>query len=312
MKKIPFISQLKRSEQEQWIQQLNLLIDHVEIVLPEQVSEADKWEVEVVIAANPSEEQIRQFPNLVWAQSLWAGVEKLVKILPANVALVRLIDPQLAETMAEAVVAWTLYLQRNMPFYARQQQNKIWKQLPVKLAKETRVSILGAGELGVTALSYLAKFNYQLKYWNRSNKQLGNVEHYQGSSGLQAMLSKTDILISLLPLTKETHGLLNDETLKWLPHGAQIINFSRGAILDTSSLLPLLDDGSIAHAVLDVFEQEPLPPSSELWEHPSITVLPHISAPTNLISASRIVASNINEYLMTGQLSEAVDRNKGY
>ena len=312
MKKIPFISQLKRSEQEQWIQQLNLLIDQVEIVLPDQMSEADKCEVEMVIAANPSEEQITQFPNLVWTQSLWAGVEKLVKILPDNVTLVRLIDPQLAETMAEAVVAWTLYLQRNMPFYAQQQQNKTWKQLPAKLARETRVSVLGAGELGVKALNYLAKFSYQLKYWNRSNKQLENVKHYQGRSGLQAMLSKTDILISLLPLTEETHGLLNDETLKWLPRGAQIINFSRGAILDTSSLLPLLENGSIAHAVLDVFEQEPLPSSSELWDHPSITVLPHISAPTNIISASHIVASNINEYLMTGQLPESVDRNKGY
>lgn len=312
MKKVPFISQLKRAEQEQWIQQLNLLIDDAEIALPEQISQAEKCQVEIVIAANPSEEQIRLFPNLVWVQSLWAGVEKLVKILPGHVTLVRLIDPRLAETMAEAAVAWTLYLQRNMPFYATQQQNKTWKQLPAKLARETRVSVLGAGELGVKALNYLAKFSYQLKYWNRSNKQLKNIEHFQGSSGLQAMLSKTDILISLLPLTEETHGLLNGETLKWLPRGAQIINFSRGAILDISSLLPLLDNGSIAHAVLDVFEQEPLPSSSELWDHPSITVLPHISAPTNLVSASQIAANNINEYFMTGQLPESVDRNKGY
>lgn len=312
MKKVPFIGQLKRAEQEQWINQLNQLIDGVEIVLPDQISDAENNTIEIAIAANPSEEQIIQFPNLVWVQSMWAGVEKLVKILPDNIALVRLVDPQLAETMAEAVVAWTLYLQRDMPFYAKQQESKTWTQLPAKLAKETRVSVLGAGELGITALNYLAKFDYQLKYWNRSSKQLKSIAHYQGRSGLQAMLSETDILISLLPLTDETHGLLDGETLKWLPHGSQLINFSRGAILNTSSLLPLLDDGSIAHAVLDVFEQEPLPSNSELWNHPSITVLPHISAPTNLISASQIVANNISEYLCTGQLPKAVDRNKGY
>jgi glyoxylate/hydroxypyruvate reductase len=312
MKKVPFISQLKIVEQEQWINQLNLLIDHVEIVLPDHISKTEKYAVEMAIVANPSEQQITQFPNLIWVQSLWAGVERLVKMLPDDIALVRLVDPQLAETMAEAVLAWTLYLQRNMPFYAQQQQNKTWKQLPAKLAKETRVSVLGAGELGITALHYLSKFNYQLKYWNRSNKQLNNIVHYQGRYGLQAMLSETDILISLLPLTDETHYLLNDETLKWLPKGAQLINFSRGAILDTSSLLPLLEDGSIAHAVLDVFEQEPLPSCSTLWSHPDITVLPHISAPTNIITASKIAAKNIANYVTKQEIPVAVDRSKGY
>jgi len=309
---IPFISQQNDNDKKLWLNKLNEQISCASIVLPEQLSEEERSNVTIVIVANPKIEALDHYPNLIWVQSLWAGVEKLVGELPEKVQLVRLIDPQLADTMAEAVLAWTLYLQRKMPAYAQQQRDKIWQQLPTKTAKETRISLLGSGELGIASLSRLNNFGYQLSYWSRTNKHLDGIKHYQGTSGLKQMLEYTDILICLLPLTPDTRYLLDHETLNYLPNGAQLINFSRGGVLDLSSLLSLLDNGKIEHAVLDVFEQEPLPPTAKVWHHKNITVLPHISAPTNVESACKIVEANISHYLNTNQLPVTVDRKKGY
>ena len=94
--------------------------------------------------------------------------------------------------------------------------------------------------------------------------------------------------------------------------GASLINFARGLIVDDDALLAALDSGHLDHAVLDVFSAEPLPAGSRYWTHPSVTVLPHISAPTNRTTASRIVSENLRRYFTTGEIPPTVDRGKGY
>ena len=93
---------------------------------------------------------------------------------------------------------------------------------------------------------------------------------------------------------------------------AILINFARGAIINTPELLQMLELGHISHAVLDVFDQEPLSADSILWQHPNITVLPHISAPTNMNSACEIVAKNIQRFRATGEIPPSVDKINGY
>ena len=97
-----------------------------------------------------------------------------------------------------------------------------------------------------------------------------------------------------------------------LPKSSRIINFARGGIINTPELLHMLELGHISHAVLDVFDHEPLSVNSELWQHPNITVLPHISAPTNLNSACEIVAKNITRFRITGEIPQSVDKINGY
>jgi glyoxylate/hydroxypyruvate reductase A len=110
----------------------------------------------------------------------------------------------------------------------------------------------------------------------------------------------------------ETKGLLNQQTLSRLPEGARLINFARGSIIDDDALLVMLDENHIDHAVLDVFMQEPLPVNHLYWQNASVTVLPHISAPTHPVSASDIVASNIKNFRLTGVIPPAVDPVRGY
>ena len=313
MSVIVFVSNLSNEEQQQWLTLLTQYLPDETILLPEQISSKQALSVELAIVANPDPKVLLSYPHLLWMHSLWAGVERLVsEFSHHNIKLVRLTDPQLAQTMAEACLAWTLYLHRNMPEYAQQQRDKNWQQLPCALASEVRVSILGAGKLGLAAIDQLKPLGYQVSCWSKTEKSIANVTSYTGELGLQKLLTKTDILINLLPLTQQNFKLLNQEKLSLLPKGAKLINFSRGAVLDTVALLALLKTGHLAHAVLDVFELEPLPVDSELWHHPHITILPHISAPTHMKTASILVAENIINYRQTGVIPHSVDFTLGY
>jgi glyoxylate/hydroxypyruvate reductase A len=97
-----------------------------------------------------------------------------------------------------------------------------------------------------------------------------------------------------------------------LPKGAQLINFARGDIVDTQALSTRLLSGQIKHAVLDVFAQEPLPSNDPLWTHPSLTILPHISAPTNHETAAAIVTEHLQNWFDHGAMPTPVSRRNGY
>ena len=148
-------------------------------------------------------------------------------------------------------------------------------------------------------------------------KQVSNLETYSGQAGLEIILSQSDIIVVLLPLTSETRHLLNSDTLgnvnkRANNRGACIINFARGAIIDKQALTDKIANQQIEHAVLDVFDKEPLADSDPLWQNPNITILPHISAPTNMTTASVIAVDNILNWLDSGQLPRTVDRQKQY
>lgn len=285
-----------------------------EVILPFDVLDAQqKAACTVAIIANPDPADIAQMPQLKWIHSVWAGVERVVADLGhTDLDIVRLIDPQLADTMAEAVLAWTLYVHRDMPAYAQQQREKQWRTLDYTQACQRTVGVLGLGALGDAAAKRLLASNFQVTGWSRSKKNVEGVTCFAGADELQAMLAASDIVVCLLPLTAETKGLLNAEKLAWMKPGAQLINFGRGPIIDDDALKAALDSGALKHAVLDVFAVEPLPSTQWQWSHPSVTVLPHISAPTNRDTASAIVAGNIRAYRDNGTIPTSVNTQRGY
>ncbi len=311
---LALIGSFAPGEQRQWLDALRQAMPHERILPLDEIATPD--EVEVAIVANPDPGVVRRFGKLAWMQSLWAGVEKLVaEPAFATIPIVRMVDPELARTMAEAVLAWTLYLHRDMPSYLAQQRACQWRQLPYVPPAERRVGLLGLGVLGKAAARVLRNAGFPVQGWSRSPGQLDDLPGVQarsGSDGLQAVIRGSDILVCLLPLTQDTRHLLDAALLGLLPPQASLINFGRGALIRTPDLLAALDAGRLGHAVLDVFEQEPLPPDSPLWLHPRVTVLPHISADTDPRSASGIVARNIGEWRQTGRIPPAVDRSRGY
>lgn len=311
---IPFATRLPASDQQAWLAALQQSLPETYTVLPiAALTPQQQIEAEVAIVANPNPADLMALPNLKWVQSLWAGVEALVvDTQGASFALVRMTDPQLAKTMAEAVLAWTLYLHRDMPRYRMQQTARLWQPHPCRLPQDRTVGILGLGKLGTAAAQTLSQQGFRVCGWKRSPANITGVTTFHGPSGLFDMLQQTHILVCLLPLTPSTYGLLNRQTLGMLTKGAALINFGRGPIVDTDALIDLLNQGQLSHGVLDVFNEEPLPPQSPLWTHPSITVLPHISALTHKPTAAKIVADNITEFFQTGKIPASVDRQLGY
>ena len=310
---VPFISMLPKADIDQWLKILKKKLPKERIVKFSSLKKADYKKIDVAIVANPNPTEVKKLVNLKWIQSVWVGVEKLVESFKGErVKIVRLVDPEMSRTMAEAVLSWVLYLHRDMHFYKVQQNKRVWKEADYIKPSKKVVSFIGLGELGRASAFKLIQNNFNVCGWSRVKKNISKVKSFTGELGLKKMLQQTDILVCLVPLTKKTKYLLNYKILSYLKKGASIINFARGAIINANDLVKLLNSGRIKHAVLDVFEQEPLPKTSILWKHKNVTVLPHISAHTDMDTASSIVCKNIKMYRLKNRIPKSVDLKRGY
>ncbi|MEP1576844.1 glyoxylate/hydroxypyruvate reductase A [Roseibium album] len=311
---VPFVPEATSHERDMWQEELGRTLAPYATVKPfEKLTDDERQTATVAIVANPDPADVAALPNLVWVQSLWAGVERLTAELPQDGPLiVRLADPQMADTMSEAVLAWTLYVHRDMPRYMHQQRDKVWQEQLLKTPQERTVGVLGLGKLGSASAQRLSANGFRVLGWSRGEKTRDGIICFHGKEGLFNLLGQSDIVVVLVPLTSETRGMLGSEELNGCKKGAAIINFARGPILDVDALVAALDRGHLSHAVLDVFDEEPLTPESPLWQHDKVTVLPHISAPTITGTASMIVARNIRAYLESGRIPQHVDRMQGY
>jgi glyoxylate/hydroxypyruvate reductase A len=295
-------------------------LDALRAALPEEslrevgeLSDSEAATVDIAIVADPDPAQLARLTSIKWIHSVWAGVERLVPLARERaLPLVRLHDPELARTMAEAVLAWTYYLQRDMRAYAANQRAAVWQPRPYRAPSETTVTLVGLGELGSAAAARLLDAGFRVRGWSRTQKHIPGVECYVGLSVLGTSIANADIVVLLVPLTPETKGLFNTSTFAAMKRGASLINFARGAVIARDALFDALNSGQLQHAVLDVFEQEPLPADDPFWRHPAVTVLPHISAPTNRRTAAKIVAENIRRYRADAGLPEFVDLERGY
>jgi glyoxylate/hydroxypyruvate reductase A len=141
---------------------------------------------------------------------------------------------------------------------------------------------------------------------------LAGLNCYAGQAALPDFLARCRVLVCLLPLTPDTQGILNRETLGQLKRGAYLINVARGGHLVEDDLLPLLASGQLAGATLDVFRTEPLPPEHPFWRHPQIRVTPHISAGTLPGKSMAQIVDKIGALTRGEPITGIVDRQRGY
>ncbi|MEM8728801.1 MAG: glyoxylate/hydroxypyruvate reductase A [Pseudomonadota bacterium] len=243
--------------------------------------------------------------------STWAGVETIVGNPTLQVPLTRMVDPGLTEGMTEWVTGHVLRHHLGMDAQIHGLKGEWRKDVP-PLARDRKVSILGLGALGRAAAEALVALNFDVAGWSRRAKDVPGVQCLCGEDGLTAALARAEILVLLLPLTPQTEDLLNADRLARLPDGAMILNPGRGPLIDDAALLAALETGRIAHATLDVFRTEPLPPDHSFWSHPRVTVTPHIASETRPGSAARVIAENIRRCEAGVQLLNQVDRETGY
>jgi glyoxylate/hydroxypyruvate reductase A len=231
---------------------------------------------------------------------------------------VRVVDPDLTERMSEYVVLHCLMYLRQQRRYDAQQRERVWHDDRFQpAAREVRVGIMGLGVLGQDAARKLTTVGFDVAGWSRSPKQLDGSPTFAGEEGLDAFLARTDILVCLLPLTQDTRGVLNRSLFARLARdgrlgGPAIVNAGRGGLHVEADILACLNDGTLAAATLDVFETEPLPPESPLWQHPAVTVTPHNAAMSEPDAIGRLVVEQIRAYERGEPLRNVVDRQLGY
>ncbi|MBE0507659.1 MAG: glyoxylate/hydroxypyruvate reductase A [Marinospirillum sp.] len=262
----------------------------------------DPAAVRWVAAWNPPEALFAGFPNLEGIFALGAGVDAFVRRddLPADIPLIRLLDAGMAQQMVEYILWALLTVQRDFDVYARQQQQGIWQEQMARSMGEMRLGILGLGALGQKVAQQLAGLGYKVAGWKRSPLILEGVQVLTGDQGFDDLLKQSDVLISLLPNTTQTRGVLNRSTLGRLPQGAVLVNVARGVQVVDEDLLQLLDEGHLRLAVLDVFHQEPLVQGHPFWRHPRVVMTPHMAAATLPEPAVEQVLGNLQR-LASGQ-----------
>ena len=279
---------------------------------------SDPAEIAYAAVWRPEPGALAAFPNLGAIFNLGAGVDHLLDDpdLP-DVPVVRVVDDSLTAPMSTYIVAQVLLHFRQHLAYAEFQRQKRWKPLRQPKAGEMNVGILGLGTLGRDAAAKLRGLGFNVAGWSRSPKRIEGVESFTGAGQLDEFLARTDILVSLLPATPRTRGMVDRSVLARLRRdgplgGAVYINAGRGATQIEADILAALDAGELAGASLDVFETEPLDAASPLWRHPYVVITPHVAADTDLDDISNYVIEQIVKFEAGQPLTHIVERARGY
>ena len=253
------------------------------------------------------------FPEDTIIFSIFAGVEKTLLNKTIRQPLVRLIDVEMTECMAEWCAAHVLRYHLDLDNYIKP-ITKVWT-IPGKerlLADQVNIGVLGLGTLGAATAKKLKKLDFNVAGWSATKKELRGVKSLVGQEGLNQILSTSDYLILLLPLTEQTKSIINSESLELVKKGAVLINAGRGGLVEDTDLLKALDSGKLSNCTLDVFNEEPLPPKHPFWHHDKVTVTPHISAPTRLKSSIRSILKNIGRIKKGLQPIGLVEKERHY
>ena len=297
-----------------WAREIKLLDPNLDVRIWPNVDHLD--DITYALVWDAPKGILSSLPNLRIIFSMGAGVDHffLDSTLPENVTICRVVDSLLTDAMCEYVILHTLRYHRNQPELEKQQKSHTWNDLSDKQihAKDQTIGVLGMGELGKACATILAEMKFSVYGWSRSPKNISGVSCFHGTEGRKTVLQKSKILICLLPLTKETKGILNACLFSKLPKGAYLINAGRGQHLVEEDLLSALDIGQLSYATLDVFNEEPLPVEHPFWEHPQITITPHNASITDPKSVSKQIYENIRREAQKIPLLNTVNRRLEY
>ncbi|MFW5815595.1 MAG: 2-hydroxyacid dehydrogenase [Wenzhouxiangella sp.] len=269
-------------------------------------------EVRFAVLWNQPPGLLRQLTGLQAVASLGAGVEHVLADpdLPPDLPVGRLAGKRLAADMAGYLLAQVLAHWRRLPTFRQQQARHEWT--PWAPEHPPGIGLLGTGNMAATAARAFQALDVPVRAFNRSGRPLDGVRIESGRSGLFALAQWCDYLVCLLPLTKQTRGLLDAELFARMRPGSVVINVGRGGHLVESDLLEALDRGRPGAAILDVFDQEPLPASHPFWDHPNIHLTPHCASVTGDEEAAGLIVQSYRRVLSGQAPLDAVDRSLGY
>jgi phosphoglycerate dehydrogenase-like enzyme len=256
--------------------------------------------------------------KLKWLQTWSAGVDSLpLEALESRNILVTSANGVHAYPISESIFALMLGLTRNIHTYVKNQQEKKWHHSGIKLEMhEKTIGIIGVGAIGKETAKIAKAFGMRVLGVRHSRRQQEYVDEMYTTDQLDMVLPNCDYVVVTLPLTNNTKHLFDSKKFDLMKPSSFFINIGRGEIVVENDLITALQNGSIAGAGLDVFEQEPLSLESPLWEMENVIITPHIAGSTehyNQRVIENILLPNLKNYI-SGTLPQVnhVDFSKGY
>jgi glyoxylate/hydroxypyruvate reductase A len=240
-----------------------------------------------------------------------AGVRHVLRManLPA-VPIVRVEDAGMVPQMVRYALAAAMRFVQRDDTYRRQQAARVWEQHPQRAPSDVACGVMGLGVMGIAIARALAGQGFAVRGYSRSVKSIDGVRCFAGDLG--SFLAGLDVLVNVLPSTRETSGLLDRAALVRLKDGAHFVNMGRGDVLADADLVALIDEGKLGGATLDVFQKEPLPEAHPFWSRPTITITPHVAGLTMPAETVEQIAQKIRAMERGERVTGIVDVAREY
>ncbi|HEY8686447.1 MAG TPA: D-2-hydroxyacid dehydrogenase [Chloroflexota bacterium] len=270
-------------------------------------------DVDILFGASFPIELFASAPHLHWIQSMNAGVEELVaaESIPPTVTVTRVID-QFGKPIAEYVFAECLAHVRDLDRTRTGQRERHWDHFIAGTLEGKTLGVAGLGSIGREIVRKGRAFDMTVFGSSRTGVAAGIVDRHFGPEDWLEFVADVDVLVLTLPRTTQTEGVISRSVLAAMRPDSMVINVGRGALIDEGALIDFVRSGRIGGAILDVFQQEPLPTDNPFWSTPNVTVTPHISGPSTVDGVCRFFLANLHRYLTGDPLLGVVDRARGY
>lgn len=264
------------------------------------------------------ERAIGKLPNVKWVHSDFVGVDSvpIAEFQSRGIVLTNGGD-NFARPMAEWTVLGILSSAKEYPRFIRNSDDALWDDsFQLKELRGEKVLLLGLGSVNSLVAGMLEPFDMEVVAWSRTRRSelpAGVTRNLIGKEWMDEIRT-ADYIVVGLPATKSTKGLIDREILETMKHDVTIINLARGAIIDQKALTEILDLGRLRYVLLDAYEIEPLPSNDPLWGRNNVTVLPHHSWSSQLVSANTVnrMSKLLRLYVSGLPFDRVVDYEAGY
>jgi len=251
-------------------------------------------------------------PKVCWVQATWAGVEPLLDPSMRRDYVLTNARGVFGGLMSEYVFAYLLAHERRLLEKRASQQQRRWDPTPPGTLRGKRLGLLGVGTIGAALAATARHFGMRVSGYTRGSEGCVDVDEYFHGDDRLAFAAGLDYLVTVIPNTPGTRRLVDAALLAALPSRAVFVNPGRGTVVDERALADALRRGSLAGAVLDVFEQEPLPSDHVFWTLPNVLITSHTAALSMPADIAPIFIDNYRRFLGGQPLRYQVDFDAGY
>ena len=279
-------------------------------------------DVQILVGWRFPDQLLRTAKNLKWIQliSVGASVTADETYIPSYLndsVIITNTKGLYSDIVADYVIWAMLTVTRRFHKFLKEQSLKKWTEYMGDDLSQKTIGILGLGQIGMAVAERAKAFGMKVIGIKRTfipKDSLPHVDQVYPIEKLHQFLSMADVVVPCLPLTPETKGLLGIDEMKSMKRNAILVNVSRGSIVKENDLIQAVKDRIIAGAVLDVFEVEPLPATSDLWSLDNVLITPHIAGVTKNSpqKVGQLLVENMRRFMNGKELVNVVDRKKGY